>query len=58
MCSDCPVKPDCEEIHPIYVKAKQLGVNVDPHRKIAEIKEDVKKAEEPSKPVRGKKIPF
>lgn len=58
MCVDCPVKTDCEEIHPIYVKAKQLGVNIDPHRRIAEIKEDVKKLEEPAKPVRGKKIPF
>ncbi|MDD5650310.1 MAG: hypothetical protein PHF86_07840 [Candidatus Nanoarchaeia archaeon] len=60
MCSDCPVKNACEEIHPFYVKAKQLKIDIDPHRPTKEIVAEVKKAEapaqEPSK--RGKRIPF
>jgi hypothetical protein len=59
MCSDCPVKEDCEQVHPFYVKAKQLKIDIDPHRKTADVVADVKKTEEPaSAPKRGKKIPF
>jgi hypothetical protein len=63
LCSDCPVRQNCEEIHPFYVKAKQLGVNVDPHRSSNDVINDVKKQEKPEEPVaqasrRGKRIPF
>jgi hypothetical protein len=60
MCSDCPVREKCEEVHPFYVKAKQQGVNVDPHRSTQDVVNDVKKTETPesSTPRRGKKIPF
>jgi hypothetical protein len=60
MCSDCPVKDDCEKVKPIYAKAKELGINIDPRRKIKDIEDDVKKAEEPAQTPsrRGKKIPF
>jgi len=63
MCSDCPVKKDCEDVKPFYVKAKQLKIDIDPHRKTTEIIDEVKKAEEktdaPSTAKgRGKKIPF
>lgn len=60
MCSDCPVKITCEEIHPYYVKARQLKIDIDPHRLSKEIIDEVKKAEAPQANVsrRGKKIPF
>lgn len=59
MCSDCPVKSDCEEVHPFYVKAKQAGINIDPRRPTKEVVDDVKKTEEPAQTSkRGKKIPF
>lgn len=60
MCSDCPVKNDCEAVHPFYVKAKQLKIDVDPTRLTKEVVEEVKKTEQPAEaPTRGKKrIPF
>lgn len=60
MCSDCPVKLTCEEVHPFYVKAKQLKIDTDPHRSTKDIVAEVKKAETPSAeaPKRGKRIPF
>lgn len=59
MCSDCPVKSDCEEVHPFYVKAKQAGINIDPRRPTKDVVADVKKTEEPAQTSkRGKKIPF
>ena len=62
LCSDCPVRTNCEEVHPIYIKAKQMGVNTDPHRPTKEVVADVKKQEKPAEEAapsrRGKKIPF
>jgi hypothetical protein len=59
MCSDCPVKATCEEVHPFYVKAKQLKIDTDPHRSTKDIVAEVKKVEAPAEaPKRGKKIPF
>jgi hypothetical protein len=59
MCSDCPVKNDCEEAHPFYVKAKQLNIDTDPHKLIKEIINEVKKQEEQaSVPKKRGKIPF
>ena len=62
MCSDCPVKASCEQVHPFYVKAKQQGINVDPRRSTQDVVADVKKTETPepavAKSTRGKKIPF
>lgn len=45
MCSDCPVKNTCEDVHPFYVKAKQMKIDIDPHRTTKEIVEEVKKTE-------------
>ena len=60
MCSDCPVRDDCEKVQPVYAKAKQLGINVDPRRLTKDVVADVQNAETPaaSAPKRGKKIPF
>lgn len=59
MCSDCPVKGQCEDVHPFYVKAKQLKIDIDPHRPTKEVVAEVEKAEATtSAPKRGKKIPF
>jgi hypothetical protein len=63
MCSDCPVRTKCEKVHPFYIKAKQAGINIDPHRATQDVVNDVTKAEAPaaapeSAPKRGKKIPF
>jgi len=59
MCIDCPVKSDCEQVHPSYVKARQMKINVDPHRPTKEVVDEVKKNEE-SQPAtsKRKKIPF
>jgi hypothetical protein len=59
-CVDCPVKSKCEEIHPFYVKAKQLKIDVDPHRISKDVIEDVKNKEKPqaTESKRGKMIPF
>lgn len=59
MCADCPVKQECEDIHPYYVKAKQLKIDIDPHKPSKQIVDEVKKAENPqTTSKRGKKIPF
>jgi len=59
-CSDCPVRPACEEVKPFYVKAKQLKIDINPHKLTKAIIEEVKKVEEQQTqtPKRGKKIPF
>jgi hypothetical protein len=63
MCSDCPVKNDCEAVHPFYVKGKQAGIDIHPRRLTKDVIEDVKKTEKVEEPAaqpsrRGKKIPF
>ncbi len=59
MCADCPVRNQCEEAHPYYVKAGQLKIDIDPHKLSKQIIDEVKKAEaSQTTSKRGKRIPF